>query len=159
MIQSLPQTCNIISLLANAADAAGRTSTNYASLKSAVKVTVIARVNQGNAATVALSLLQATAVAGTGSKAGPTASIWTNQDAQTADAFTKQTDAASFTTSAAVKDKIVVFEFVPAAMDTANGFDCIGISTGASNAANITSAMVIIQTGYAQAAPPSALTD
>lgn len=159
MIQSLPQSCNIISLLPNAADAAGRTSTNYASLKHALKVTVIARVNQGNAATVAFSLLQATAVAGTSSKAGPTASIWTNQDAQGADSFTKQTDAASFTTSAAVKDKTVVFEFSPSAMDVANGFDCIGISTGASHASNITSAMAIIWTGYAQSAPPSALTD
>lgn len=159
MIHSMPQNCNIISLLANAADAAGRTSTNYASLKHALKVTVIVHVNQGNAATAAISLLQATAVAGTGSKAGPTASIWTNQDAQTADAFTKQSDAASFTTSAAVKDKIVVFEFVPAAMDVANGFDCIGVSTGASHAANITSAMVIIHSAYGQAAPPSALTD
>lgn len=159
MIQSIPQTCNIISLLPNAADAAGRTSTNYASLKNALKVTLIARVNQGNAATVALSLLQATAVAGTGSKTGPTASIWTNQDAQGADAFTKQTDAAAFTTSSAVKDKIVVFEFLPSAMDVANGFDCIGISTGSSHASNITSAMAIIHTGYAQSAPPSALTD
>lgn len=154
---SLPQTCNVLTLLAPAADAAGRTS-QYVSLKNALKVWIVVHVKQGNAATILLSLLQATAVAGTSSKAGPVVDIWANQDTS-ADAFTKATSAATFTTSAAVKDKIVIFELRPEALDSNNGFDCIGISTGASNAANITSAMAFIYTAYQQAAPPSALTD
>jgi hypothetical protein len=154
---SLPQVCNVVTLLAPAADAAGRTSA-YVSLKNALKVWVVVHINQGNAATILLSLLQATAVAGTASKAGPSVDIWANQ-ASELDAFTKQTSGATFTTSAAVKGKIVIFEFKPEALDSNNAFDCIGISTGASNAANITSAQAIIYTGYQQAAPPSAVTD
>jgi precorrin isomerase len=66
-------------LLAPAADAAGRTST-YRSLKNALKAYVVVCVNQGNAATVLLSVLQASAVAGTGSKAISATPIWANQD-------------------------------------------------------------------------------
>lgn len=158
MVDTLLQTHNVVTLLAPAADAAGRTSSVYVSLKHALKAWVVVHITQGNAATILLSLLQATAVAGTGSKAGPAVSLWANQDTAT-DAFTKATDAATFTTSAAVKNKIVVFEIDPSQLDRANDFDCIGLSTGASNAANITSAMVIVKTGYAQATPPSVLTD
>lgn len=42
---------------------------DYISLKNASHVTVLVHVTQGNASTVALTLEQATAVAGTGSKA------------------------------------------------------------------------------------------
>jgi hypothetical protein len=36
---------------------------------------------------------------------------------------------------------MVVFEIDPASLDVANGFDCVYLSTGASNAANITAAL------------------
>lgn len=154
---SLAQECNIVALLNPATDAAGRTSA-YVSCKNANKVRIVVHITQGNAATILLSLLQATAVAGTNSKAGPTVDIWANQDVAT-DAFTKATSGATFTTSAAVKNKIVIFEFKPEVLDSNNAFDCVGISTGASNVANITSAIAYIYTAYQQAAPPSALTD
>lgn len=154
---SLVQSCNVVTLLKPAADAAGRTSA-YCSLKNCLKAWVIVHVDQGNAATILLSLLQATAVAGTGSKAGPTVDIWANEDTAL-DVFTKATSAATFTTSAAVKGKIVVFELRPDQLDTNGGFDCIAVSTGASNAANITSAMAIIYNGFQQKNPPSALAD
>jgi hypothetical protein len=55
-----------------------------------------------------------------------------------------QTAAATFTTSATTKVKRIVFEIVPEqCMDVANGFDCIAVSTGASNAANITEAHLV----------------
>lgn len=156
---TLPEEAKIVNLLAPAADAAGRTSA-YVSLKNAHKAFVVVHLNQGNAATVLLSLLQASAVAGTGSKAGPTTRIWANLDTAASDALARATDAATYTTDAGVKLKIVVFEIDPAALDVANGFDCIGISTGASNAANITAAVAYLTPlRYPAASPPTAVVD
>jgi hypothetical protein len=45
------------------------------------------------------------------------------------------------------------------ARDLANDFDCIRAQTGASNAANITSAVLIIQPRHAGAVIPSPLID
>jgi len=42
-------------------------------------------------------------------------------------------------------------------MDLANGFHTIAIETGASNAANITEAMIYVLHRYQQAQPPSIL--
>jgi hypothetical protein len=146
-----------ISLLSPAADAAGRTSA-YRSLKSALKAYVIVHINQGNAATVLLSLLQAKDVSGGSSKAIAATPIWSDLDTATSDALVSQTAAATYTTDAALKDKIVVFEILPEqALDVANGFYTIAISTGASNAANITEAILVIDGAYEQATPPSAL--
>jgi hypothetical protein len=75
---SIPQDLPLYHLLSPAADAAGRSSA-YLSLKGAVKAWVIFYINQGNAATIALSLQQASAVAGTGSKAiNATRRSWTS---------------------------------------------------------------------------------
>jgi hypothetical protein len=40
-----------------------------------------------------------------------------------------------------VKEKLVVIEIDPATLDQANGFDCVKVATGASNAANITTVL------------------
>lgn len=146
-------------LLAPAADAAGRASV-FRSLKNALKAYVIFSISQGNAATILLSVLQASAVAGTGSKAIATVPIWANQDEAAADGDVAQTAAATFTTSATLKQKRIVFEITPdQALDVTNGFDCIGVSTGASNAANITEAHLVIIPSYHQASPPNSLVD
>lgn len=146
-------------LLAPAADAGGRTSI-YRSLRGALKAWLVVSINQGNAATIALTPLQASAVAGTGSKAISATRIWANQDCAASDTDAAQTNAANFTTSAAVKQKLVVFEIVPEeCMDIAGGFDCIGISTGASNAANITEAHLVFIPPYQSAIPLTTLTD
>jgi hypothetical protein len=113
---TLPEAAKIVNLLAPAADAAGRTSA-YVSLKNYHKAYIVVHMTQGNAATVLLSPLQATAVAGTGSKAGPTCRIWANLDTATNDTLARATDAATYTTDAGVKLKIVVFEIDPSALD------------------------------------------
>jgi len=157
---TLPEEAKIVTCLAPAADAAGRTGA-YVSLKNAFKAYIVAFITQGNAATILLTPLQASAVAGTGSKVlTANARIWADLDAATSDALARQTDALNFTTDAGVKNKIVVFEIDPASLDSANGFDCIGLSTGASNAANITSALFILTPlRYPAALPPSAVVD
>ena len=139
----IPEGLTPYQFLEPAADAAGRTSP-YLSIKGAVRAWIVAYINQGAANTVLLSPLQATAVAGTGSKAITAARIWTKLD-EAFTAFIKQTEAATYTTDAAVKKKFVIFEIDPAkVMDIAGNFDCIAISTGASAAGNITSATLWI---------------
>jgi len=125
-------------LLNPAADAAGRTS-SYVTLKNSIKAYVVVHITQGNAATVALTPLQAQDVSGTGSKAINAVPIWSILDTSLTSVLTARTAAASYTTDAGVKNKIVVFEILPeAALDVNNGFKTIAIQTGASNAANIT---------------------
>jgi len=152
---SIPYQLPPISLLPAAADAAGRTG-SYRSLRNAVKAYIVAEVNQGNAATVLLSVLQAKDSSGTGSKAINAAPNWLVADTSVTDALVAQAAAATATTSATTKDKLVVFEIEPdAALDVANGFNHITISTGASNAANVTAAQLYILGSYEQATPPT----
>ena len=118
---------------------------DYISLKNASHVTVLVHVTQGNASTVALTLEQATAVAGTGSKAITEAvPIYLVADADTSDVWVRQTDAVSYTTSAALKTKLVAFEVDVNTLDTNGGFDCLCVKAAASNAANILSAQYIV---------------
>ncbi len=146
-------------LLSPAADAAGRTGV-YKSLKHAHQASIVVKVNQGNAATVLITPLQASAVAGTGSKAlSANCPIYVMLDDATG-VWTRATDAKNYTTSAALKLKYVRFDIDPSALDLANGFDCVSVSTGASNAANITSAdLVIGPTRYSEDVPVPAVAD
>lgn len=151
----------ITNLLAPAADAAGRTSGVYPTMKGAHRASIIFKVNQGNAATVLVTPLQASAVAGTGSKAlSANVPIYTKLDVAASDVWVRQTDAKNYTTDAGVKVKYVRFDIDPSALDMANGFDCIGVSTGASNAANITSADILIgPMRYVEDVSVAAITD
>ena len=155
---SMPYMIPPVGLLPPAADAGGRTSA-YHTLKNALKAYVIAEVNQGNAATVLLTLLQAKDVSGTGSKAlTGVVPIWLENNTATSDALVSQAAAVNFTTDATTNNKIVVFEITPEqCMDLANGFRSIAISTGASNAANITRADLYIYGSIQSATPPTSV--
>jgi len=157
---TLPQDAKIVEALSPASDAAGRTG-DYVSLKNAGRCFVVCHITQGNAGTVAITIEQASAVAGTGHKVITVAvPIWANEDCAASDTLVRQTDAVDFTTSAAVEHKQVVFEIDPATLDVAGGFDCITVITGASHADNITSAQYILtDLRYHAATPPTAVTD
>lgn len=155
----LTEEFKIVEAMPNATDAAGRTG-DFVSLKNAVMAWVEVAITQGNAATIAISVNQATAVAGTGSKVITEAvPIWSNLDTAATDTLVRRTAAVNQTTDAAVKNKMVVFQIDPALLDVAGGFDCITVITGASHAANITGARYWIQSAYQQATPPAAITD
>lgn len=152
---SMPYQLPPVSLLAPAADAAGRTS-SYRSLKNALKAYVVVEINQGNAATVALTLMQAKDVSGTSAIAMTATPIWLNDATATSDALVAQVAAAGFTTDANVADKIVIFEIEPeACMSVGSGYKTIAVTTGASNAANITSARLYYLPSYVGASAPS----
>ena len=130
-------------LLNPAADAAGRTS-GYVSLKNSIKAYLVVHLTQGNAATVALTPLQAKDVSGTGSKAISAVPILYLEDVTVTSVLNVAAAAASYTTGAATKNKMVVFEVLPeAAMDIANGFTTLAVSSAGSNAANIIAAEII----------------
>jgi hypothetical protein len=160
MIFNLVEGGKIVRALKPAADAAGRTG-QYITLKDAKRVFIVIFLDQGNAATVALTPFQATAIAGTGEKVlAKNVPIWANLDMVASDALVRQTDAVNFTTDAAVKEKMVVFQVDAAMLDVSNGFDCLVIKTGASNAANLTTGIYVLDgERYGQVTPPSAILD
>jgi len=148
MLTHIPQELLPVEMLASATDAAGRSSA-YFSLKNAKRAFIVVHILQGNAATILLTPFQAVDVAGTGTpKAISVTNIWTNLDTAAGSAFTRQAAAANYTTDNGVKHKYVVFEVGPNCMDIGLGFDCIRISTGASDVANLTEATLYIDQGY-----------
>jgi hypothetical protein len=156
---SIPYMLPPVSLLPPAADAAGRTG-SFRSLRHSQKAFVIAKVNQGNAAPVTLTLLQATGVSGAGSKGVNAVPIWLNDATAASDALVAQTAAAAFTTDATLAEKFVVFEILPeAAMDITNGYTAIALQTSASNAANITDATLHVLTDFPGAKIPTTYSD
>jgi len=152
----------VVSLLAPAADAAGRTS-SYFSIKNGHKAYIVCHINQGNAATVALTPLQATNLAGANSKAISVAPIVVDANTAVSDALVVQAAAAGFTTDAGTNNKVVIFEIDPIeSMDLNNtavgAFSYLAVSTGASNAANITAALLILAPlRFAQLTPPTTM--
>jgi len=156
---TLNEQYKIVSALKPAADAAGRTGA-YVSLKNALWAFVVVHVDQGNAATIAITIEQATAVAGTATKVITLAvPIWSNLDTAASDALVRRTDAVSQTTNADVKIKQIIFQIDPATLDVAGGFDCITVKTGASHVANITSAQYFLLARYQQATPLTVIAD
>jgi len=154
---TLPEHCKIVEAISPQAGAA--ITGDYVCLKNVHKAWIIVHITQAQANTVAITIEQATNVA-MGSSTAITVGvpIWANQDCVTSDLLVRETtDAVSFTTSAAVKHKVVVFEVDPATL--AAGFDCIGVKTGSSHADNITSAIYVLQERYAADQPPSAIID
>jgi hypothetical protein len=117
---------------------------DYISMKKAGHVTVLCHINQGAADTIAITLEQATAVAGTGSKPIATdVPIFLVADAATSDLWVRQTDGVAYTTSAATKHKLVAFEVDAEDLDVAGGFDCLTVKFGASSASNLVSAQYV----------------
>lgn len=154
---TFPQMFPVIEGFCPATDNAGRTG-DYISLKNAHCVFFVFHIEQGNAATIALSVSEATAVAPTAAQVMPaTFPIWANETCATTDAMVRQANAANFTTSAAVLHKIVVFKIEASILSA--GFDCVAAVTGASNVANLTSCQMYIQQRYQQGVPPSAIID
>lgn len=123
------------------------------------KVAVVCHINQANAATVTVALLQATSSGGAGSKAVGTQAlppIFLNDDTTASDTLVPQAAAASFTTDTTLKDKIVVFEFDPAdALDLANGFNHLAVQYTSGNAANIIEAHMEYLGRYQGQTPPA----
>ena len=155
-MKTLPEGYKIVEALEPQAGAA--LTADYVSLKNINMAYIYVHINQAEANTVAMTIEQATAVDGSGSiPITVDVPIWANQDCDDSDTLVRQTDAVSFTSSAAQKQKHFLFQVDPRTL--ANGFDCLTVKTGASASGNITSATYLLETKYAQATPPAAITD
>ena len=135
---------------------------DYVSMKNYTHLTAIITVDNGATVTgSAITLKQATAVAGTGEKALSFANVWANTDIDAGDTLTKTAVTSdTFTTDTTdAKNLQYVIEVDAADLDTANGFDCVRIGTG--NAANTVLSVVYVLSGarYADETPPSAIID
>lgn len=153
-----PERNKIVEALNPAADAAGRTG-DYISLRNAEKVTVLVHITQGNAATVLVSLVQATAANGAGAKALiGTVPTYVDLDTASSDALLRVADARNYTTNAAVANKLVAFVVDASDLDVNNGFGFLAVTTGASNVANITQGTYVLSgLRYQQQNPPTAI--
>lgn len=111
---------------------------DYVSLKNVLRMLAIITVD--NATTVtgsAITLKQATAVAGTSEKALAFSTVYANTDIDAGDTLTETAVASNtFTTDATDnKNLLYVIDIDPASLDTNNGFDCVRVGTGNATAA------------------------
>jgi len=157
MKTNLPFSHKIVQLV-NPKTTNGGVTSDVVSLKNAIKATIFIDVTQAVGHATAFALKQATDVAAGTNAAGPTSKIWANEDVATSDTLVAQTAAASYTVTADVKNKQIVIEVDPASLT--DGYDCIYITAAdSSQATNLMSASVFIETNYQRATPPAAITD
>lgn len=114
---------------------------DYVSLKNFERMTIIILVK--NATTVtgsAITVKQATAVAGTGEKAVAFSTAYRNIDTAAADVLASfAVTSNTFTTdSTNSKNLMYVIEIKAEDLDVANGFDCVRAGTGDATAATVT---------------------
>lgn len=133
---------------------------DYVSLKNFERVAVIIMVK--NATTVtgsAITLKQATAVAGTGEKALAFTKAYRNIDTGAADALAAfDVTSNTFTTdSTNSKNLMYVIEVKAEDLDVNNGFDCIRAGTGDATAATVTVLYALFGAKFATTV--SAITD
>lgn len=130
---------------------------DYVKVSQCKMLNILVTIQQGNAATCALTVEQATTAAGAGSKAiTKVVPIWSNLDTAASDTLVARTDAVSYTTDAGVKNKLVIFQIDPATLDIANGFGWITIKAATSNAANIVGAIYLFDgLTYQNYSPPT----
>jgi hypothetical protein len=157
---TMPQEYKIVTALTSTTTNGALTG-DYVSLKNAKRVTVVVEMLQAAAHATVISINQASAVDGTGTKViTNVVPIWANEDVATTDTLVKQTSAVNYTITADTNNKLVVFQIDPATLDMANSFDCITVKTTASSeVTDFASAVYYIETKYAQATPPAAITD
>jgi len=103
---------------------------DYVSMKGYDKLTIVIAVD--NATTVtggAVTLKQATAVAGTSEKALEFDKMWVNLDTAAAESFTETAVTSNTFTTLTTDNKnaLYVIELSASDLDSANGFDCVRV--------------------------------
>lgn len=135
---------------------------DYVSLKNFDRATIILSVD--NATTVtggAITLKQATAVAGTSEKALSFSKMWANTDVGAGDTLTETAVTSDTFTTSTTNDKnlLYVMEVKASDLDVANGFDCIRIDSA--SMANAVGSVIYVLHGSRYASPlaVAAITD
>ena len=113
---------------------------DYVSLKNFERVAIVIAVKNGATVTgSAITLLQATSVAGAGEKPLAFAKAYRNIDADAADALSEFAVASNAFTTANTDSKnlMYVIEVKAEDLDVNNGFDCIRLGVGNATAATV----------------------
>lgn len=137
-------------------------SPDYVSLKNHSKVAIIIDVDNGATVTgSAITLKQATAVAGTNEKALAFTKYWANTDTGASDTLTETTASSNTFTTGNTNNKNLqyVIEVDANDLDVANNFDCI--RAGTANGANMVLGVTYVLGGerYGRSVAESAITD
>jgi hypothetical protein len=104
---------------------------SYVSMKNFGKLTIVIRTGAWAAGTAAVTLLQATAVAGTGAKALPFVDYW--DDVTTTGTHVKKA-AVSNTFNLATANKTYIIHVDVGMLDVAGGFDCVTLAVASPGA-------------------------
>jgi hypothetical protein len=136
---------------------------DYVSLKGYRKCAILIHILNGTTVTgSAITVKQATAVAGTGEKALSFSKAWRNIDCAAADALAEfAVTSDTFTTdSTNSKHLMYLIDVDVEKLDRANGFDCIRAGTGNATATLLFSVVYYLYGArYASSPPPAAITD
>lgn len=134
---------------------------DYVSLKNVHRLTAVISVNNGTGVTgSAITLKQATAVAGTSEKELAFSKVYRNVDCGAADGLTEAAVTSNTFTTATTSSKqlLYVIDIDPSTLDVNNGFDCVRVGTG--DAVNATvSVLYIARTREKGGTEPSLITD
>ena len=153
----LHEQCKIVML--NPPDAGGGTE-DYVSLKGFYRWAIF--LNCKNATTVtgsAVTLAQATAVAGTGTKALAFTKMWANIDCAAGDTWTETVVTSNTFTTDATNSKLLqyIIEGLSSDLDVDGGFDCLSVGLAAATASVIGATALLFPARYAADQPPSAI--
>ncbi len=141
--QSLAEMIRVVPAIAPIAGGSAR-SGDWVSLKGYAGVLIVVNIAMGHAATTAITVDKATAVAGTGNSDGITVNrVWKHTGAiGAAIAYAAVAAAASFTSSSTGSGQDVYLLDIRA--DELGDYDCVQVELGASNSANIVSATYLL---------------
>jgi len=135
---------------------------DYVSMKGYSKLTII--ILADNATTVtgsAITLYEATAVAGTGAQQMAMTEMWANTDTAAGDTLTKTAVTSNtFTTDTTnAKNLMYVIEVDQTDLDMDDSYDCVRLGTGDAANTVISVLYMLWNPKYAAATPPAAITD
>lgn len=141
--QSLAEMIRVVPAIAPIAGGSAR-SGDWVSLKGYAGVLIVVNIAMGHAATTAITVDKATAVAGTGNSDSITVNrVWKHTGAiGAAIAYAAVAAAASFTSSSTGSGQDVYLLDIRA--DELGDYDCVQVELGASNSANIVSANYLL---------------
>ena len=134
---------------------------DYVSLKGYSKLSIIINIDNGTATGGAISLVQATAVAGTGEKTLGFTIVYKNEDTSASDTLVSTAVVSDTFTPSSVNDDnlLYIIEVDADELDVDNFFDCVRVVTADATAAVTGIVYVLGGTRYPQETPPSAIID
>lgn len=156
---NLAEQFKIVDATAGPVTTNGGVTGDYVSLKGVKRAWISLQFTQAVGHATAIQPQKATAVAPTGAASITAAArIWSNLATATDDTLVKRTSATSYTLGAGVAKMHVLIEIDPA--EFTGAYDVLGFTVSdSSQATNFVAGLFILEMGYSQATPPTAITD